>query len=60
MLWLAVFALGAAFFLVAGLVFWPGLLLLGYACVGALVVTGLVYAWGLLAGLWDQRPIELP
>ncbi len=60
MLWLVVFALGAAFFLVAGLVFWPPLLLLGYTCLAGLVVTGLVYAWGLLTGHWDQRPIELP
>jgi len=60
MLWLAVFALGSAFFLVAGLVFWPPLLFVGLLCLSGMVLLGAVYAWGLVTGRWDQGPVILP
>lgn len=42
--------LGAAFFMAAGLLSWGPWLWLGAACLGALPVLALVYAWQLASG----------
>jgi len=60
MILLALLSVGAAFFLVAGLVFWPPLLWVGLLCLGGMVLLGVVYAWGLVTGRWDQGPVTLP